>query len=89
MSDGEREYSLHAEGPTVGDVGERISRIYVALDGRRAKHQYRMIEIAGKIAIVPINIQIDSEANQNYITPNLIETCHLNKSKLEVTTMVQ
>ena len=47
-----------------------------------------MIEVAGKIANKTITILIDSGASNSYISPNLVEKCHLKKSKLEMTILV-
>ena len=48
-----------------------------------------MIEVVGKIANKAITILIDSGASNSYISPNLVEKCHLKKSKLETTSLVQ
>ena len=59
------------------------------MDGRQADHQYRIIEVAGKIANKAITILIDFGASNSYIAPNLVEKCHLKKSKLGITSLVQ
>ena len=43
-----------------------------------------MIEVECKIANKTIAILIDYGARNSYIAPNLVEKCHLNKSKLEM-----
>ena len=48
-----------------------------------------MIEVAGKIANKTITILIDSGARNSCIAPNLVEKCHLKKSKLETISLVQ
>ena len=48
-----------------------------------------MIEVVGNIANKTITILIDSGARNSYISPNLIEKCHLKKSKFETTSLVQ
>ena len=48
-----------------------------------------MIEVASKIDNETITILIDSRASNSYILPNLVEKCHLKKSKLETTSLVQ
>ena len=48
-----------------------------------------MIEVAGKITNKTIGILIDSGASNSYIAPNIVEKCHLKKSKLEITSLVQ
>ena len=47
-----------------------------------------MIEVAGKIANKTITILFDSGASNSYISPNIVEKCHLNKSTLETTSLV-
>ena len=68
------------EPSNVGDVGGSVQRMYVALDGRQADHQSRMIEVTCNISNKTITILIDTSANNSYISPNLIEKCHLKKS---------
>ena len=58
------------------------------MDGRKVDHQSQMNEIAGKIANKTITILIDYGANNSYIAPNIVEKCHLNKSKLEIASLV-
>ena len=48
-----------------------------------------MIEVAGDIANKTITILIDLGASNSYISTNLVEKCHLKKSKLETTSIVQ
>ena len=47
-----------------------------------------MIEVASKVSLKTITILIDSGASNSYIAPNLVEKCHLKKSKLETTSLV-
>ena len=77
------------EASNVGYVGGSVERIYTSLGGRKANHESRMIEVAVKIANKTITILIDSGASNSYISPNLVEKCHLKKSKLETTSLVQ
>ena len=48
-----------------------------------------MIEVVGNITNKTITILIDSRVSNSYISPNLVEKCHLKKSKLETTSLVQ
>ena len=48
-----------------------------------------MIEVAGKIVNKTIDILIDFGVRNSYIAPNIVEKCHLNKIKLETTSLVQ
>ena len=48
-----------------------------------------MIEVAGDITNKTITILIDLGAINSYIAPNLVQKCHLKKSKLETTSLVQ
>ena len=77
------------EASNVGDVGGSVQSIYATLDGKQADHQSRMIEVAGNISNKTITILIDSRASNSYISPNIVEKCHLKKSKLQTTSLVQ
>ena len=59
------------------------------MDGRQVDHQSQMIEVAGNIANKNIAILIDFGARNSYIAPNIVEKCHLKKSKLEIESLVQ
>ena len=48
----------------------------------------QLIEVAGKIANKTITILIDFGARNSCISPNLVEKCHLKKSKLEIESLV-
>ena len=48
-----------------------------------------MINVGSKIANKTIVILIDSRSRNSYIAPNLVEKCHLKKSKLEIASLVQ
>ena len=77
------------EASTIGDVGGSVQRIYTTVDGRQDDHQSQMIEVSSKIANKTISILIDYGARNSYISPNLVEECHLKKSKLETTSLIQ
>ena len=55
----------------------------------QAEHKSHMIEVAGKIASKPMAILIDSGASHSYIAPNMVERCHLKRSKLYRAGLVQ
>jgi hypothetical protein len=73
------------EATTIEDMG----RIYVSLDDRQAEYQSNMIEVEGKIINHPVSILIDSGASHCYIDPKIVDRLHLEKSKLEKSSLVQ
>ena len=77
------------EASTIGDVGGSVQRIYASLDGRKDGHKSQMIEVEGNIANKTITILIYFGASNSYIAPSLVEKCHLKKSKLETSSLVQ
>ena len=77
------------EDSNVGDVGGSVERIYASLDGRQDDHQSWMIEIEGNIANKTLDVLIGSRTSNSYIGPNIVDKCHLKKSKLETTSLVQ
>jgi predicted aspartyl protease len=48
-----------------------------------------MIEVEGKIINHPVSILIDSGASHCYIDPKIVDRLHLEKSKLEKSSLVQ
>ena len=58
-----------------------MSRIYAALDGWQADHQATMVETKGKVSNTSIFIFIDRGDFRSYVSPNIVETCKLNKVK--------
>ena len=48
-----------------------------------------MIEVAGKIGNRTVSILIDSRGSNNYVAPSVVLNCSLNKSNLEVVSIVQ
>jgi predicted aspartyl protease len=77
------------EATTVEDMGRNIPRIYAALEDRQAEHQSNMIEVEGKIINHPVAILIDSGESHCYIDPKIVDRLHLEKSKLEKSSLVQ
>jgi len=73
-------YNLQ-EASTVGDIGRRIHRINVALDGKQVDHQSTIVEIEGKIHNSKVSILIDQGDNLLYVTPTLVESNKLKKVK--------
>jgi hypothetical protein len=65
----------------VEDMGNRIPRIYVALDNKQAGYQSHMIEVEGMINNQPFTILIDSGAIHSYIDPRVLESFQLSRSK--------
>jgi hypothetical protein len=72
------------EATTVEDMG----RIYASLNDRQAEYQSNMIEVEGKIINHPIYILIDSGESHCYIDPKIVDTLHLEKSKLGKASLV-
>ena len=64
-------------------------RIYAALNGRQVDHHTTMVEIEGKVSNTYISILIDPGAFHNYASPNIVETCKLDKVKHEKPWTVQ
>jgi hypothetical protein len=73
------------EATTVEDMG----RIYASLEDRQAEYQSNMIEVEGKIINHHVSILIDSGASHCYIDPKIVDRLHLEKSKLEKSSLVQ
>jgi len=73
------------EATAVEDMG----RIYVALEDRQVEYQSNMIEVEGKIINQHVVILIDSGASHCYIDPKIVDILHLDKHKLEKSSLVQ
>ena len=67
----------------------RKPRIYAALDSRQANHQTTMVGIEGKFSNASISILIDPSACRSYVSPNIVDTCKLNKEKHDKLWLVQ
>jgi hypothetical protein len=67
----------------VEDMGNRMPRIYIALDNKQVKFQSHMIEVEGMINNHPFNILIDLGANHSYIDPKVVESLQLSRRKHE------
>ena len=68
------------QAETVEDMGNRMSRIYAALDNKQAEFQSHMIEVEGMISNRPLVILI---ASHSYVDPRVVESLHLTKRKHE------
>jgi hypothetical protein len=77
------------EDTMVEDMGKSIPRIYAVLEDRQEKHQSHMIEVEDKIINKPGAILIYSGEINSYIDPKIVNKFHLDKSKLEKTSLVQ
>jgi hypothetical protein len=69
------------EASTVGDMGRSLHRINAAIDGWQYDHQSFVVEIEGKINNTRISILIDPRATLSYITPGVVESNKLKRTK--------
>ena len=67
---------------------EDMVRIYVALEDRQLEYKSNMIEVEGKIINHHVAILIDSIERHCYIYPKIVDTLHLEKSKIEKSSLV-
>jgi hypothetical protein len=65
----------------VGDVGRSLHRINVVVDGQQVDHQSSVVEIEGKINNIRTSILIDPRAMLCYITPGVVESNKIKKTK--------
>ena len=70
-------------------IVEGMGKIYAAIEDRQAKYQSNIIEVEGKIINQLIVILIVSGKNRCYIDPKIVDRLHLEKSKLEKSSLVQ
>jgi hypothetical protein len=63
--------------------------IYASLDDRQEKYQSNMIEVEGKIINQHVTILIDLGSIHCYIYPKIVDRLHLEKRKLEKSSLVQ
>lgn len=68
---------------TIGDVGQSIPWIYATLDKKQANHQASIIEMEGKICDQFVSILIYPRSNYNYVSPNQLDMCGLNKKGMQ------
>jgi hypothetical protein len=69
------------QGETVEYMGRNVTRIYAALDNKKADFQSHMIEVEGMINNQTISILIDSGYSHSYIDPKMVERLHLPRNK--------
>ena len=67
------------DAQTIGDVGQSIPHIYVALDNKKVDHQASIIEMEGKLCDWIVFILIDPGSNYSYVSLDLVDKCGLNK----------
>jgi hypothetical protein len=77
------------EASTVGDVGRSLHRINAVVDGRQADHQSSVVEIEGKINNTHIYVLIDPGATLSYITPGIVDSNKLKKTRHAKSWLVQ
>jgi hypothetical protein len=77
------------EAETLEDMGRSMPRIYATLDNKHVEYQSPMIEVEVKINNEPIKILIDSVAIHSYINDNIVEIFHLQRSKHNISWLVQ
>jgi hypothetical protein len=68
------------EDEIVEDMGGNMTRIYTALDNKRAKYRFPMIEVEGKIDNHLVAILIDYGASHSYINDKIVEIFHSQRS---------
>jgi hypothetical protein len=68
---------------------EYVGRIYASLDDRQEEYQSNMIEVEGKIINQHVSILIYAIASHCYIDPKIVDRLHLEKIKLEKSSLVQ
>jgi hypothetical protein len=72
IKDKARTVHVVQQAETMEDMGSRMSRIYTALDNKKAKFQSHMIEVEGMINNRPLVILIDSGASHSYVYPRVV-----------------
>jgi hypothetical protein len=73
----------------VKDMGNRMPRIYVALDNKQEEFQSHMIQLEGMINNQPLIILIDSKAIHSYVDLRVVESLRLSRRKHEKSWLVQ
>jgi hypothetical protein len=77
------------QAKTMEDMGNRMPRIYAALDNKKVEYQSHMIEVEGMINNHDFTILIDSGAIHSYIDPRVVESFQFSRSKHEKSWLVQ
>jgi len=73
----------------MGDVGIILHRINVAMDGRQDDHPSSVVEIEVKIDNTYISFLIDYWAMLSYITPSIVDSNKLKKTRHTKSWLVQ
>jgi hypothetical protein len=73
----------------VEDMGNRIPRIYAALDNEQDEPQSHVIEVEFMINNHAFTILIDSRDIHSYIDLNMVESFHLPRNKHEKSWVLQ
>ena len=63
----------------MGEIGKSFHRINASLEDRHEYHQSAIVEIEGIISNQNLSILINRGATLSYITPKMMENCHLTK----------
>jgi hypothetical protein len=69
-------------------IVEDMGIIYAALEDQQVEYQPNMIEVEGMIINHLVSILIDLGASHCYIDPKIVDRLHLEKSKLEKSSLV-
>jgi len=77
------------EASTMGDVGRRLHRINVAVDGRQADHQCTVVEVEGKVNNNHVFVLIDPRATLSYVAPSVVDSNKLKKVRHTKSWLVQ
>jgi hypothetical protein len=77
------------EASTVGDVGRILHRISATMDSGQDDHQSIVVEIEGRIDNTHIFFLIDPGATLSYITPGVVDSNKLKKTRHEKYWLVQ
>jgi hypothetical protein len=77
------------EASTVGDVGRSLHRISATMDSGQDDHQSIVVEIEGRIDNTRIFFLIDPGATLSYITPSVVDSNKLKKTRHEKYWLVQ
>ena len=69
------------EASIVSDAAWNIPWINAALDDHQEKIQTTVIELEGKMFNHVVSILIDLGASLSYVSPKIVEKCHLQTNK--------
>jgi hypothetical protein len=66
-----------------------MPKIYTIVENWQADHQASMVELEGIIAKQPISILIDPRSKLSYVSPQVVETCALQRKNHAKAWLVQ